>query len=556
MIAEIFLFVWGSLAFVTLVFYLMLGFRGPVGERRFGPFGFLDLSFVIPFVWLAFRHGFRFDWEPSFNYIACLSFVSFLLANVIAFCLWYQTRWTVRLPEYLQPSALGQMQSPLKRTGIRGLTLQGYLLIFLLANFPESNLGWWQIPILGHLLIQTLVVALPVFIVYRTWRFGGFEVLEPRDGDYAWDVFVSYKSEDANEVRLIVNQLLALGIRVWFAEYQIRFFARDKFQDAIDTAIRESRFAILFTNDRYTRSEYVKKEIVQILDPKVGKIERVIEVCLPREEKMRSLYGDHMPSVPSFEYADNPIELLEFLDTEFTLGIGTQRIDQSCRLLKCDGESKDRELFRGRYDGADFSIDHTGWHLVKKTTVTIGPSGREVSEPSREMEQINPSGLPTLKNDPKFGKPGANYQLPSFSRIVDGDFLIISIRMGLDPPRLSYFRRLAANRLQTETVEDLDDREVYEDGMDFALLRSARQAEECFGVHLLHHLERPHLAITCWSIADWQRRYSVVFPHPHSGRNVEFAISVRFPMQFTKCCEAVAVCDKFVQGIRWESINV
>lgn len=44
-----------------------------------------------------------------------------------------------------------------------------------------------------------------------------------------YDAFITYKSEDADLVRNVADQLIASGIRVWFAEYQVLLQNYDQF---------------------------------------------------------------------------------------------------------------------------------------------------------------------------------------------------------------------------------------------------------------------------------------------------------------------------------------
>ena len=46
-------------------------------------------------------------------------------------------------------------------------------------------------------------------------------------------LFVSYKSQDVGVARRIADHLIASGVGVWFAEYQILLVARDRFEEAI-----------------------------------------------------------------------------------------------------------------------------------------------------------------------------------------------------------------------------------------------------------------------------------------------------------------------------------
>ena len=41
-----------------------------------------------------------------------------------------------------------------------------------------------------------------------------------------YDYFISYKSEDTNIVRIIAEQMMASGLKIWFAEYNIIFSGR------------------------------------------------------------------------------------------------------------------------------------------------------------------------------------------------------------------------------------------------------------------------------------------------------------------------------------------
>ncbi len=79
-----------------------------------------------------------------------------------------------------------------------------------------------------------------------------------------YDAFVSYKSEDANEVRTIVDSLLANGLNVWFAEYFVLLPKYDDFQALIDSAIDSSHHGILFTNEAWARSLYCQLEVLRL----------------------------------------------------------------------------------------------------------------------------------------------------------------------------------------------------------------------------------------------------------------------------------------------------
>lgn len=94
-----------------------------------------------------------------------------------------------------------------------------------------------------------------------------------------FDLFVSYKSQDANEVRSVVDSLIANGLRVWFAEYHVLLPNYTQFQTAIDKGIDDSQFALIFCNDSWARSQYCQLEIVRILQNL--SLERILLVTIP-----------------------------------------------------------------------------------------------------------------------------------------------------------------------------------------------------------------------------------------------------------------------------------
>jgi hypothetical protein len=69
-------------------------------------------------------------------------------------------------------------------------------------------------------------------------------------------VFVSYKSEDANLVRRVTEQLVACGLEVWFNEYRILVGDYERFQDAIDDGLARATHAVVFTNDRWAAADW------------------------------------------------------------------------------------------------------------------------------------------------------------------------------------------------------------------------------------------------------------------------------------------------------------
>lgn len=86
------------------------------------------------------------------------------------------------------------------------------------------------------------------FIVGYRWWVTPFD--KKRKGEY--DLFLSYKTEDSEIVRPIADNLLAVGIKVWFAEYELSLFKQLDLEnlclDGVENSKWGSRSLIYFTN--------------------------------------------------------------------------------------------------------------------------------------------------------------------------------------------------------------------------------------------------------------------------------------------------------------------
>ena len=83
------------------------------------------------------------------------------------------------------------------------------------------------------------------------------------NGDDCFDVFISYKSGQSEDIRILAEALLACGVRVWFDEYQINPFNRAQFQNEVDIAIKRSILFVYFDTEKYKKSEYCQHELNQ-----------------------------------------------------------------------------------------------------------------------------------------------------------------------------------------------------------------------------------------------------------------------------------------------------
>ncbi len=117
-------------------------------------------------------------------------------------------------------------------------------------------------------------------------------------------VFVSYKSEDANLVRQVAEQLLACGLDLWFNEYRIMAAEYDRFEEAIDAGLARATHAVVFTNDRWARAEWCNVEMRGLLE-RIPDRSRIVEVAVPWENGPREVFPDLLGQ-PAIVYHGDP----------------------------------------------------------------------------------------------------------------------------------------------------------------------------------------------------------------------------------------------------------
>jgi hypothetical protein len=76
-----------------------------------------------------------------------------------------------------------------------------------------------------------------------------------------FDVFISYKAEDANIAREIADWLLAVGRTPWFDEYVIARLPETDVQNAIQTAPKKCEFGIVIATDEYAKAHFTRLEL-------------------------------------------------------------------------------------------------------------------------------------------------------------------------------------------------------------------------------------------------------------------------------------------------------
>jgi hypothetical protein len=160
-----------------------------------------------------------------------------------------------------------------------------------------------------------------------------------------YDLFISYRSEDANLVRPVAETLLAAGLDVWFAEYQVLLANYAQFQAEVDRGIDLSRYALVFTNDRWAASKWCRLDIDRIIPP-LG-ADRVLEVCIPPGDGPHA-YRHELGRARSMVWDGRPEAVVEFIRAPTPLalpaGVRPSRAASS-------GSGRVRRLrFGGRFD--------------------------------------------------------------------------------------------------------------------------------------------------------------------------------------------------------------
>lgn len=144
--------------------------------------------------------------------------------------------------------------------------------------------------------------------------------------DKEYDIFISYKSENVNIVRPVVEYLISNGLKIWFAEYQILFRQFEDFQSLVYQGIDNANYYLIFTNDLWAESKYCQREIERIL--KLKDCSKIIEICIPKEKKAHQFFPI-LNQVPSLDFKGNIQEILKFIvkNTTYYINLQSKMLD-------------------------------------------------------------------------------------------------------------------------------------------------------------------------------------------------------------------------------------
>ncbi len=316
-----------------------------------------------------------------------------------------------------------------------------------------------------------------------------------RENLQKFDFFISYKSENVELARLIADQLIASGKKIWFAEYEVLLHKREKFQQAIDNGLKQSNYGVALTNNLYARSPYCSIEIAGLLEH-CGS-DKVFEIKVPNEVKPHINFPD-LHNCASIE-SNNITDILNFL---------SKKTNSSITSVISLGRTKEN-LYKGICNGVSFSFDTKGWKLTKKGQI----SGADVGE-------------------------GVEFKFKAV--YVD---LFMNLYFGLDKSPEG------ATRL---TKPKTDDRQLYNELIEYAKKHMFTVGAEIKGVHLLFKDGFGQLALTYWNNSYWTRKYSVTILHPKLNVPVEFVFTFGFSGNFNNYCHHVHLMDSLVWTLQWD----
>jgi hypothetical protein len=332
-----------------------------------------------------------------------------------------------------------------------------------------------------------------------------------------FDVFLSYKSEDANFVRAVADRLIAGGVCVWFAEYMILLSDRGDFQAAINECIRRCNWFVAFTNNRYSHSVHTREgELRQAL----GQInsENILHIKLPDEP----LTHPDFPSLNQLPAAN----------------------------ITCAD---------GRTSSVDYIANFVGTHIADQRTASARPSpalamgersGHPLERcPAFPMEgygiyfDLDTGGWQAVGDSQGFVKPG-DYIGPMLRRRI----LNASVAL-----QVGFWPDASSGRVAIADC-DLDDRAMYGDLVDFSRRYFDKREIQCHGMHLFFYHGRGHLTLTYWNAKEleWVRRYSILLPHPwQEDINVEVSIHFSVQCDFRKYCNLAHTMDRIAHSVTW-----
>lgn len=336
-----------------------------------------------------------------------------------------------------------------------------------------------------------------------------------------YDVFISYKSSNSSEVRAVAEKLIAKGIQVWFAEYQVLLENYENFQDAIDAGIDASRYALLFTNNEWVDSKYCRMEYERARSRLAPS--HILEVRMPPEEKTYLTYPE-LQQGRSMVWGDDVEAVVEFIgeSTDLDVSRPTRSLDELLATIATDSRRTTR-----------FGI-----------SLQMGQFGRELRR-ARRGNGGEQYFLEAPLSDEYMLYAGVFINL--FGRAID------EVVENIYAPYNKFY----------DPFTDFADREDYMFYRQFALPWLKKYDFQEGGLHLFVWQQRSGMALTYRSTngCAWYRRYVATLV-PQKGDNlgevsVEFVLERRDsrskqPIELATLCEFTPYFECLVATLEWD----
>lgn len=353
-------------------------------------------------------------------------------------------------------------------------------------------------------------------------------IAQPGASEKPYDIFISYRSQQAELARHLAERLMAGGLRVWFAEYCVTLYERHAFQAAIDRGLAHTASGICITSNAYFASPHCAHEFAQLLSDRSCGPEQVLAITTTRDA-LPAPYTHQLPA---------PVQITGGDVTPVQAWLGRKGWAAIDLAPPTSPPPARRVVFA--YQGQPFSMDWGGWRQSRRSRLTVKDGDLYLPHFSLEdRERNNAIACNVIVSDQ-----------------------VVSLR--------------AINR-------NADDRENYEDLLDFARQFYAGFAPfEVIGVHLIFVGQKSHPSFTGRRITTyndprpqavtlrrgariqirpqvntrlpglWHRQYPIQLPHPRTGRAIEFLFSFQATGTFAEFCRLTPRMDALVQSFRWE----
>ena len=116
-------------------------------------------------------------------------------------------------------------------------------------------------------------------------------------------------------------------------------------------------------------------------------------------------------------------------------------------------------------------------------------------------------------------------------------------------------RALRANlnkyALTDSTRSSTDDREIYEQAIQFARQYERILQIQMKGVHLFHFCGHAHFALTYFRDNLWTRRYAIVLIDPDTQQSFEFCFVFQFDGDFKQFCNCTYLFEPLINSMTW-----